>query len=108
MLFARVLLTAPDVAGYLEQTDHDPPSYLPAKAIETIGLLDLVNAVRRAEESSFLRNEGLLSAEPVDNLFDRLRDVVVRELAAVSLREMVLSGAAPPNPGADPAEADGA
>jgi len=80
--------------GYLEQTGDDPPAYLPARAIETIVLLDLVDAVRRAEESSFLRNEGLLAAAPVDEVFDRLREVVGRELGGTSLRDMVLSGEA--------------
>jgi membrane protein len=90
--------------GYLEQTGDDPPAYLPARAIETIDLVALVDAVRRAEESSFLRAEGMLAVEPVDEVFDRMRAAVSGTLAGLSLRDLVLAGSAEEP---DPGEEDG-
>jgi hypothetical protein len=81
--------------GYLEQTANDPPAYLPARSLETIELRDLIDSVRRAEESHFLREEGLLAVEPVDDLFGRLRETLSQALSGHTVRDLVVSGPAP-------------
>jgi membrane protein len=95
------LLTLLKQQSYLKQTADDPPAYLPAGSIETIELGELIDAVRRAEESHFLRDEGLLAVEPVDDLFGRMRSVVGHALAGSSLRDLVLAGPAPETGEAD-------
>jgi membrane protein len=80
--------------GLLEQTADDPPAYLPARAIETIEINGLLALVRRAEETRFLRDEGLLAVEPVDSVFGRAKEAVERALSGASLRDLVLAGPA--------------
>ena len=76
--------------GFLEQTAANPPAYLPACAIETVELGDLLSCVRRAEETSFLRDEGLLAATPVDEALQRVKSAVENELAGATLKDLVL------------------
>lgn len=74
-------------AGYLAETNAEPPELMPARDIATIRLMDLLEAVRSADEG-FLRSERLALA-PVDGLVQRLHDARVRTLGEMSLRDLL-------------------
>ncbi|MGA7801417.1 MAG: YhjD/YihY/BrkB family envelope integrity protein, partial [Gammaproteobacteria bacterium] len=77
--------------GYLMATGGDPPAYLPARDIETIGLLDLLRSVRRAQENRLLDNDRIPRLAPVEEVIQKLDGVVSEALGEQTVRSMVLS-----------------
>ncbi|HKJ09806.1 MAG TPA: YhjD/YihY/BrkB family envelope integrity protein [Gammaproteobacteria bacterium] len=78
-------------AGYVVTTGDDPPAYLPARDIETIGLLELLKAVRRTEENQLLNDERVPKLAPVEEVMATLDGAVGEALDGQTLRSLVLS-----------------
>jgi len=76
--------------GFLVSTAEDPPTYLPARDIETILVTDLVASVREAEESDVLAQDRLISIEPVNEVVDRLQTAMAATLSNQNFKSMVL------------------
>ena len=76
--------------GFLVSTAEDPPTYLPARDIETILVADLVASVREAEESDVLAQDRLISIEPVNEVVDRLQTAMAATLSNQNFKSMVL------------------
>lgn len=74
-------------AGYLAETNAEPPELIPARDIATIRVMDLLEAVRSADEG-FLRSERM-SLAPVDGLVQRLYDARAQTLGEMSLRDLL-------------------
>jgi membrane protein len=84
--------------GYLEETASEPPAYLPARALETIQVRDLLDSVRQAGESRFLQDDRAPSLEPVDAVVEKAKDAVRVALGDLSLRDLILETAEGPVP----------
>lgn len=87
---ARVLGELED-AGYLTATGDEPPTYLPARDIGTIGLFDLLCSVRKSQENRLLDNERLPKLAPVEDVIQRLDGAVGDVLGDQSVRTLVLN-----------------
>jgi membrane protein len=74
--------------GYLVETNTEPPALIPARDIATVRIIDLLEAVRAADEERFLRGDQLAMA-PVDALMERLHGAHERALGKMTLREML-------------------
>jgi membrane protein len=74
--------------GYLVETNTEPPALIPARDIATVRIIDLLEAVRAADEERFLRGDQLAMA-PVDALMERLHGAHERALGEMTLREML-------------------
>lgn len=77
-------------SGFVERTASEPPAYLPARAIESIGVNELLAAVRQAGETDLLQLDPVASPDPVDGVLDKVRAAVADELGELSLRDLVL------------------
>lgn len=78
--------------GYLVETNTEPPALVPARDIATIRIMDLLEAVRGADEERFLRSDHLAMA-PVDALVLRLRGAREQTLGEMTLRDLLDGGA---------------
>ncbi|GAB4389203.1 MAG: YihY/virulence factor BrkB family protein [Thermodesulfovibrionales bacterium] len=77
--------------GLLAESADEPPAYLPARALETIRLKDIVDAVRSAEESSYRLDEKHLSAPEVDKVVERMEASVKDALGGMTIRDLVVT-----------------
>lgn len=84
----RLLATLLDL-GYLAETSADPPTLVPARDIATVGLAELIDAVRGADESRFLREERLPAPAPVDAVVQRIDQSRTTALENMTLRDML-------------------
>lgn len=83
--------------------DHDD-RYLPAKALETLELTEILDAVRTGEETTLL-NVGRLPAEPaVDSIAAQVDAAVAGVLGQITIRDLVHGEAEPAEPCAEPDE----
>lgn len=74
--------------GYLVETNTEPPELIPARDIATVRIIDLLEAVRAADEERFLRGDHLAMA-PVDALMERLHGAHEQALGELTLREIL-------------------
>jgi membrane protein len=76
--------------GYLvEVTGEGAPVYLPAHALETIPLVDVLDDVRRAGENRFLNSQQLRPVEVVDEVVLELEGVCRNTMAGRTLKDLV-------------------
>ena len=81
--------------GMLARTDGDPPGYVPPRAPETIWLKEVLDAVRSAEEGSFLNPDRLPAELPVDELLSHIDRAVHEALENRTLKQLALSDGPP-------------
>jgi hypothetical protein len=78
--------------GYLvEVTGGDPPVYLPAHAIETMRLSDMLANVRQAGESRFLNNQQLKPISIADQVILELEGVCRETMGGRTLKDLVVA-----------------
>jgi len=78
--------------GFVSETAEDPPGYLPARAIATVELRSLLEAVRAAEEKQFPPlGPPAPELAPVDAIIQTAWDTVGATLGGKTLRDLVLS-----------------
>ncbi len=84
-----------EVLGELQQkhllleTGEEPPAYIPARAIETIKLCDILDAVRAAEEGHYRAGEDVLAQEEVDGVLSAIDDSICEALGERSLLDLL-------------------
>jgi membrane protein len=79
------LVQALEEQGLLVRSAHEPPAYLPARAIETITLEEVVAAARGGGEV-----QSNLSA--VDAIIERIDEAIAQILGKRTLKDVVLEG----------------
>jgi len=85
--------------------DHDD-RYLPAKALETLELTEVLAAVRTGEETALLNAERLPSEPSVDALGQRIEAAVAGVLGTFTLRDLVQGRVPVDAAAADPVASD--
>jgi len=81
--------------GLLTQTANEPPTYLPARPLDTTGLKDVLDAVRGANEMVDLKPQSESAGLAVDQLVDHLDQAMERALQDSTLKDLALSKPAP-------------
>ncbi|MBU2478024.1 MAG: hypothetical protein KKA36_02965, partial [Gammaproteobacteria bacterium] len=75
--------------GYLTETNAETPALVPARDIATITLSGLLDDVREADESRFLRNQRLAALAPVDVVMERIHVARETALDGMTLRDLL-------------------
>jgi DNA-binding IscR family transcriptional regulator len=88
------ILDALERGGLLKRTVDEPPSYLPARPMERTEVKRVLDAVRAAEESSYLNFARLPSERGVEELVEHLDRAAQQALHGRTLRDLVESQAA--------------
>lgn len=76
--------------GFLSETLTEEVGYLPARDIETIRLEELLNRVRDADESRFVRPGKVKAVQEVDKVMAALNSAAAARLEGVTVRDMVV------------------
>ena len=77
-------------AGFVAETNEEPPAYLPRRDIETITIADLLDVVRGAGESRLLTVKSLPHQDQVEDMMQSVQRAVQHELGARTLKDLVL------------------
>ena len=80
--------------GYLTETNAESPALVPARDIATITLSGLLDDVREADESRFLRKQRLAALAPVDAVMERIHVAREAALDGMTLRDLLGDGVA--------------
>ena len=83
--------------GLLSQTANEPPTYLPARPLDTAELKDVLDAVRGANEIVDLKPQSESAELAVDQLVDHLDQAMAGALRGSTLKDLALSKPAPVN-----------
>lgn len=89
---AGIILTALTHRGLLTEIAIDPPCFLPARALETVTVRELLEAIRSSGEEAQLMAERLPHDPAVDALIARLDDAASNALGTQTLRELAGGG----------------
>ena len=81
--------------GLLTQTANEPPTYLPARPLDTAELKDVLDAVRGANEIVDLKPQSESAELAVDQLVEHLNQAMERALRGSTLKDLALSKPAP-------------
>ncbi|MEW5800983.1 MAG: YihY/virulence factor BrkB family protein [bacterium] len=73
--------------GFIVETSHDPPSYLPARDIETITLKSILSTVRNVETGQ----DSFFSISEVDGIMRRMDEAIKDALGEKTIKDLVLS-----------------
>ncbi|BAZ95146.1 hypothetical protein TspCOW1_30300 [Thiohalobacter sp. COW1] len=76
--------------GFLVATASEIVGYVPARDIETIRLDELLNRVREAGESHFVRPGQVPALQAVDGLMEELQGAQAAHLDGMTLRDLVV------------------
>jgi membrane protein len=74
--------------GLLAPTKEKPPTYLPAQPPDTLTLADIINAIRRIDESPYLCLDRLPKEPGVDQAFGQLEDCLQQGLGGQTLKQL--------------------
>jgi membrane protein len=85
------VLTLLEKNSLLLETGDDPPAYLPAKDIETITLLELLNAVRVADKGVLAIEKQVVAIPEVDDVIKTLDTAITATLGEKTLKDIVVS-----------------
>ena len=81
--------------GLLSQTANEPPTYLPARPLDTAELKDVLDAVRGANEIVDLKPQSESAELAVDQLVDHIDQAMAGALRGSTLKDLALSKPAP-------------
>ncbi|MGQ0793204.1 MAG: YihY/virulence factor BrkB family protein [Deltaproteobacteria bacterium] len=79
-----------EARGLIAETGDDPPSYLPAKDIDTIGLKEVLDSARVGGGGHNLMEGRLASVPEVDEIMQRADDSLIAALGEESIKTLVL------------------
>jgi membrane protein len=82
-------------AGFLSETNEDPPAYLPRRDIETIGVGELLEVVRSAGETRLLTLKRLPHQDEVEYAMEVVKRAVQEQLGTRTLRDLIVHKGAP-------------
>jgi membrane protein len=74
----------------LSETADDPPAYLPSKALDTITLRELLNAVRIADKGALDIEKQVIVIPQVDYVMKSLDTAITDVLGDRSLKDIVI------------------
>ena len=86
----QLLVAALQKAGMLVPTASEPHGLLPGRALETLYVKDIINAVRSSGETNDLSIESLPQYQTIDALYTELQDVVERTIGDRTLRDLIM------------------
>jgi membrane protein len=86
----NLLITNLVNAGMLLRVDGEVPAYVPAYALETIKLQDLVTGIRHAGETSYLSSENLPQVAAIEDLYGEIETAIKNVLEGRTLRDISL------------------
>lgn len=84
----RYLLDILDKHGFIGRTGDDPPAYYPARDIETVGLHELLAAVRQADAAEENVN-GRIEPKQVAAVMQRIDAAIGEALAGQTIKDLV-------------------
>ena len=76
--------------GLLVRTSEQPATFVPANALETIPLKDIIGAVRRSGETELFSYHYTTQAEIIDTLSEKIESSIKQSLGEQTLRDLVL------------------
>ena len=89
------IMAALEGYGLLTQTANEPPTYVPARPLDTVGLKDVLDAVRGADEMVDLKPQSESAELAVGQLVDHLDQAMARALRGSTLKDLALSKPSP-------------
>jgi membrane protein len=81
--------------GLVSESGEDPPSYFPARDLETITLVAVVEAVRRADARPLVGSDQWPELGQVGEIMQRVDGAISEALAHQTVKDLVLNLAAP-------------
>ena len=84
----NLLITNLVSAGMLIRVAGEVPAYIPAQALETLDLRDLVKEIRRAGETSYLRSENLPELKAIDELYSEIEGAIDGAIGSRTLKDI--------------------
>jgi len=78
--------------GLVIEVAAEPVGYVPARAVDTILLSELLGAIRRAEEGRIVSEARLTACGPVDGVMERVERSLEHELDGETLRDLIVTG----------------
>ena len=75
--------------GLLTRNDEDPPRFLPGQAPELLLAIDIIRAVRSAEEDDIINFGRLPHYKKVDAFLRQYQDAATASIQSVTLKELV-------------------
>lgn len=85
-----IVLGEIESAGFLKRTGEEPPTYLPARALETIPIKELLEHIRAAGESTAFSEKRLNLDPDIDQLVKRISGAVADVLDGYTLRDLAV------------------
>lgn len=100
------VLDALEARSILAPTGDEPPGWLPARDLATVGAKELLDAARMAGEDRQISADATPGYEAVDQLMQRLDDATTMALSNISVRDLAgklpeLAAASTENAGGD-------
>ncbi|MGW8248304.1 MAG: YihY/virulence factor BrkB family protein [Acidiferrobacterales bacterium] len=92
----NLLISNLENAGMLIRVAGDVPAYVPGQALDTLSLGDLVKEIRRAGETSYLRNENLPELKAIDELYGKIETAIDGVLENHTLKDISKNLEEPP------------
>jgi membrane protein len=89
--FVHEVITILEEKGLIIRSQGEPPSYLPARDIETIPLVEIINSVRVAGDAGSASENGVASIPEVDGVMKRIEKAISSSLEKETLRSLILS-----------------
>jgi len=86
------VLQALERGGLLTRTADEPPAYVPARALETTEIKQVLDAIRHADEQSYLNTERMPSRESVDSVMAELDRAAADALDGRTIKDLALAG----------------
>ena len=76
-------------SGLLLRTDAEPVAYMPGQSPEVLPVIDILRAVRRAEEDDIVKLKRLPRNRDVDQLYERYQTAASEAIRGVMLKDLV-------------------
>jgi len=84
----NLMITNLETAGMLIRVAGEVPAYVPGQALETLSLAELVKGIRKAGETSYLRNENLPELKAIDELYGKIESAIDDTLKGQTLKDI--------------------
>ena len=85
-----ILLKDFEQGGLLIQTDAEPPTYVPARPLETTTVKQVLDLVRSADEGFLLNTTSLTEAVEVDKIMSQIEHAVEESLGGKTIKELAV------------------
>jgi membrane protein len=81
--------------GLLTKTGDDPPSYLPARPLDSTDLKDVFDAIRGIQEEGWLSLQNLPPENVAEQVIDHVNRAITEALRGRTIKELALSEPSP-------------